>query len=173
MHYESPRSPTGKQWSDQSLILTENINNYLAESNAFQRASYADIRAKWKAYDKNKTNELISSFDSHYNMKIRFRLDGKLQRSSEMKYGSCAQYYRFIGNENNSKVDKPCGRYKRRTQDYSERYIRDALKLPPVTKPRSQPYFLPKISQSQLNTNDELIQSPLVKSFASIGQTSQ
>lgn len=172
MHYESPRSPRDKQWSDRSLITTDNINNYLAESTAYQRASYANIREKWSEYDKNKTNELISSFDTYYNMKIRFRHDNKLQRGAEMKYGTGAQYYRFIGNENNPKTDKPCRRHNRQTQEYEERYIREALKLPPVIKPRSQPYFLPKSSRTRSNSNDELLHSPLVKSFVSIGQTS-
>jgi hypothetical protein len=146
MNYETPRIATDKEWTDQSLLSNRSVNNYLAESDAFQRASFANIIDRWKEHDKNKTNRLITSFDTYYNMKIRFRQDDKLNRSSEMKYGSGATYYRFLGDESNSKNDKPCGRHKRRTQEYEERHLRELLKLPTTVKTRRQPYFLPKIT---------------------------
>lgn len=147
IHYDTPRSATGKQWTDQSLLSNRSLNNFLAESDAFQRASYANIVEKWKEHDKNEVNRLITSFDSQYNMKIRFRQDVKLNRSSEMKYGPGARYYRFIGSESNPKNERPCCRYKRRTQEYEERHIRDLLQLPSKTKSRSEPYFLPKLTK--------------------------
>jgi hypothetical protein len=148
MHYETPRTPTDKQWTDQSLLSTRSVNSYLAESEAFQRNSFANIIEKWKKHDRNKTTQLISSFDDRYNMKIRFRQDDQLNRSSEMKYASIADYYRFLGDESNPKNAKPCVRHKRRTQEYEERHVRDLLKLPTTVKSRSQPYFLPKITNS-------------------------
>ena len=172
IHYEAPPSPTGKQWTNQGLLSNRSVNNYLAESDAFQRASFANIIEKWKEHEKNKVDQQISSFDSHYNMKIRFRHDEKLNRSSEMKYASGAKYYRFIGNENNQKHDKPCKRHKRQTQEYQEKYLREALKLPTIPKTRSVPYFLPKITNST-STNTDYFNSPSVKSFVSVDRTSQ
>lgn len=156
IHYDTPRSPTGKQWTDQSLLSNRSLNNFLAESDAFQRASYANIVEKWKQHDKDEMNRLINSFDSHYNMKIRFRQDVKLNRSSEMKYGSGATYYRYIGSESNSKNSHSCGRHKRRLQEYEERHIRELLQLPTKTKSRSEPYFLPKITKlPSIETTDQ------------------
>ncbi len=120
------------------------MNSYLAESNEFQRTSFANIIEKWKEHKRKKTVQLISSFDSHYNMKHRFRQDEQLNRAPEVKYASIATYHRFIGNENNPKNVKPCGIHKRHTQDYDERHLRELLKLPSLTKSRSVPYFLPK-----------------------------
>ncbi len=143
LHYESPRSPTGKDWTDESLLSNLNIDNYLAESNAFQRTSFTSIIERWKEHERNKANQLISSFDSRYNMKARFRNDDQLNRTSELKHASLAKYYRFIGNENNPKNSKPCGIHKRHVQEYNERHLRESLRLPTLTKTRSQPYFLP------------------------------
>ena len=144
MHYESPRTPTKKQWTDHALLSTENIDTYLAESDAFQRASFANIMQRWKTHDQNKTNRLISSFDDRYNMKVRFRHDEQLNRSSEKKYGPTATYYRYLGNENNTKNTRPCARHKHRTQAYQDRHVRDLLKLPAVFENRDQPYLVSK-----------------------------
>jgi hypothetical protein len=171
IHYDTPRSPTSKQWTDQSLLINRSVNNYLAESDAFQRATFANIIEKSKEHHKNEAIRLIASFDSHYNMKIRFRQDNKLNRSSEMKYGPDARYYRFIGNENNPKHDKPCGRHKRRTQEYEERHMRELLKIPPKTKNRSEPYFLSKMTK--LPPIETTIQSsPTVRSSVSFAEDS-
>jgi hypothetical protein len=171
MHYDTPRSPTGKQWTDQSLLTYQSVNDYLAESGAFQQASFANIIQKWKNHDRNQANRLISSFDSHYNMKYRFRHDENLNRSSEMKYGSGAKYYRFIGNEKNPKNVKPCGLHKRRTQEYEERHIRQLLQLPSKTKSRSRSYLLPKIktlsSNESANDNVSTVRSSLFDAEAS------
>jgi hypothetical protein len=147
IHYDVPRSATGKKWTDQSLFSVESVDNYLAVSDAFQRTSFTNIMKKWKQHDKSEATRLISSFDSRYNMNIRFRQDSQLNRGSEMKYAPGAKYYRFIGNENNPKNDKPCGLHKRHTQEYEQRHIRELLQLPTKTKSRSQPYFLPKITK--------------------------
>ncbi|CAF2379509.1 unnamed protein product [Rotaria sp. Silwood2] len=148
IQYDTPRISDDKKWTDQSLISTRSVDNYLAESDAFQRASYANIIDKWKEYDKSKTDRLLSTFDAHYNMKIRFRHDDKINRSSEMKYGSIATYYRFMGNENSRKNNKPCGRHKRLIQEYEERHVRDLLQLPTTTiKTRRPPHYLSKITE--------------------------
>lgn len=159
MHYESPRTPTGKQWTDQSLLSYRNVDDFLAESDAFQKASFATIMEKWKDHEKNKATETIASLDTHYNMKLRFRLDKELNRTSEMKYAPIATYYRFIGNENNPKNVKPCRRHKRRTQEYEERHVRDLLKLPAIGNSRSEPYALSR--RTKLSSMES---SPLIKS---------
>lgn len=150
MHYDAPRTPAGKQWTDQSLYSTRSVDNYLAESDAFQRASFANIIKNWKQYDANKATRLITSFDSHYNMKKRFLQDDQLNRPSQVTYGHVAPYYRFLGSENNPKNIKPCARYKRLTQDYDERHVRALLKTPPpplTTKTHRRTHFLPKITK--------------------------
>ena len=144
LHYESPRTPTQKQWTDQTLLSTENIDTYLAESDAFQRASFASIIQRWKEHDQNKTHRMISSFDDRYNMKIRFRHDDQLNRSSEKKYAPMATYYRYLGNENNAKNARPCARHKRRTQAYQDRHVKDLLKLPAGSEHRERPYLVTK-----------------------------
>jgi hypothetical protein len=172
MNYDTPRLATDKQWTDQSLLSTRSVNNFLAESDAFQRASFASIVEKWKEHDKNKTNQLMTSFDTHYNMKIRFRQDDKLNRSSEVKYGTGATYYRFLGNESNPKNNKPCGRHKRRTQDYDERHLRELLKIPTIAKARSQPYFLPKITNLS-SSKTTVHTSTTARSSVSLAEPSQ
>jgi hypothetical protein len=144
MHYESPRSPAGKHWTDGSLITYQNVNEYLAESDAFQRAAYANMIQKYKDYKKNQTVQLISSFDNRYNMKRRFRQDDQLNRLSESTYATVAKYHRFIGHENNPKNIKPCAIHQRRTKIYDERHTRELLKLPNMTKARSVPSFFTK-----------------------------
>lgn len=139
LHYESPRTPTKKQWTDDALLSTENIDTYLAKSDEFQRASFAHIMQRWKEHDQTKTSRLISSFDDRYNMKMRFRHDEKLNRSSEKKYAPTATYYRYLGNENNTKNVRPCARHKRRTQAYEDRHVKDILKLPAVFDKRRLP----------------------------------
>jgi len=105
-------------------------------------------------------------------MKRRFRKDDKLNHLSEMKYGPGAKYYRFIGDENNPKHDKPCGLHKRRIQEYEERHLRELLKIPSKTKNRSQPYFLSKMTK--LPPIDPTIHStPTVRSFESFVEDSQ
>lgn len=148
IHYDTPRSPTCKQWTDKTLLSTRNVDDYLAESDAYQRASYERIMRKWKQYDQNEATRLITSFDSHYNMKRRFLHDGELNRSSEKKYGTGATYYRYIGSENNPKKDKPCDRHKRRTEDYEKRQLLESLKLPSKIRGRNEQYFLPKLNKN-------------------------
>lgn len=150
--YNPSELAINKKWTDQSLITTRSVDNYLAESDAFQRASFANLIEKWKELEKSKNERLISSFDAHYNMKQRFRQDDQLNRSSEMKYASVATYYRLIGSENNPKNTKPCGRHKRRTQDFEERHVKELLQLPPIIKPRRPAYFFGK--ESQLSPRD-------------------
>lgn len=158
------------EWTDQALISTRSINNYLAESDAFQRASFTNMVEKWKEYEKHKTDRLISSFDAHYNMKLRFRQDEKLNRSSEMKYGTVATYYRFLGSEHNPKNTQPCTRHKRLTQEFEERHVRDLLHLQPV-KSRSQPYYLSKMSKlTPIETTAST--TPIARASVSIAEQS-
>ncbi|CAF0757392.1 unnamed protein product [Rotaria sp. Silwood1] len=148
IHYDTPHISDNKQWTDQSLISTRSVDHYLAESDAFQRASFANIIEKWKEYDKTKTDRLISSFDAHYNMKIRFRQDDKINRSSEMKYGSMATYYRFMGSEHSQKNNKPCIRHKRLTEEFEGRHVHKLLQLPTTTvKTRRPPHYLSRITE--------------------------
>ncbi|CAF1244403.1 unnamed protein product [Rotaria magnacalcarata] len=144
LRYETIDFTADKKWTDQALISTRSVDNFLAESDAFQRASFANIIEKWKEYEKSKNDRLLSSFDAHYNMKLRFRQDEKLNRSSEMKYAAMAKYYRFIGNETNPKNTKPCLRHKRLTREYEERHVRELLDLQTTPKSRSRPYFFRK-----------------------------
>ncbi|CAF3631572.1 unnamed protein product [Rotaria socialis] len=144
LRYETIDFTADKKWTDQALISTRSVDNFLAESDAFQRASFANIVEKWKEYEKSKSDRLLSSFDAHYNMKLRFRHDEKLNRSSEMKYAAMAKYYRFIGSESNPKNTKPCLRHKRLTQEYEERHVRELLDLQTTPKSRSRPYFFRK-----------------------------
>jgi len=143
IHYDKPRSTTDKQWTDQSLLSMGNINTYLAESDAFQRTSFANIIEKWKERDRNQTNRLVSLFDTHYGMQIRFRRDKSLNPSSDRSYAAIAKYYRSLSNERTSKHDRPCERYKRLTQEYAERHL---PKLSTVETP-SQPYVLSKLTK--------------------------
>lgn len=147
MHYGTPRTLTDKKWTDQSLLSTESVDSYLAESDAFQRATFANIVQKWKQHDRSQVDRLISSFDDRYNMKTRFRLDDQLTRPSEKKYAPTATYYRYLGSESNPKNIRPCARHKRRTQHYQERHIQDLLKLPAVCESRNRSYVLSKKSK--------------------------
>lgn len=167
MHYESPRTLTDKQWTDESLLSYRNVDDYLAGSNAFHQASFANIMDKWKEHEKNKTTDLIASLDTHYNMKLRFRHDKQLNRASEMKYAPLATYYRYLGNENNPKNVQPCRRHNRRTQEYEERHVRELLKLPTLGNNRSEPSILSK------RTNvSSMACSPLIKSSELVDQSS-
>jgi hypothetical protein len=143
VHYDKPRATTDKQWTDQSLLSMGNINTYLAESDAFQRTSFANIIEKWKERDRNQTNRLVSLFDTHHGMHIRFRRDNSLNDSSDRSYVALAKYYRSLSNERTSKHDRPCERYKRRTQEYEERRL---YKLSTIETP-SQPYVLSKLTK--------------------------
>ena len=58
-----------------------------------------------------------------------------------------ATYYRYLGNENNSKNTRPCARHKRRTQTYQERHVQELLKLPTAYENRDRPYLLAKKSK--------------------------
>jgi hypothetical protein len=128
VHYETARLPTSKQWSNRALLSKENIDIYLAQSDAFHRTSFANIIRKWEQYDRNKTNRLISSLDDYYHMKARFRQDNHLTRSSEKKYSSTANYYRLLGNESNPRHSKPCQHHQHRTRAHQDKHVENLLK---------------------------------------------
>ncbi|CAF1586475.1 unnamed protein product [Didymodactylos carnosus] len=152
--YDTPRI-LNKDWGDRSLIEAESINSFLSTSQEYQRLSFESIRQKWKRLEEEKIDRLISSFDSRYNMKIKFRNDVKLNRPIQESNSALAAYYKLISNP----LRKPCSRHKKNQQEYNQRHFETLMKPFEKTKHRSKPYFLPKLdikSSRTSNTNSTI-----------------
>ncbi|CAF1020342.1 unnamed protein product [Adineta ricciae] len=114
-------TPKEKQWADQSLLLNENIQIYLAKSNVLQRASFLNIIQQRKKQEKKQIDQRLSIFDIHYGMQMKFRQDSHINGSSINTYSSIGRYYRCLSEERYAKDHLPCVRHRRHNQEYEER----------------------------------------------------